>query len=111
METLIILICILIFIIIALIAYSIIQIKLFGIKVQDFWSFIEANQTLDNLNGFAKKYDKMTSQEQIIYLVEAEKIFVAFDKIPADLWEEEYEKYKKVLNKYSDIKKYRWTQN
>ena len=44
-----ILIYILIFIIFALIAYAVLQIKLFGMNVKDFWSFIEANQNLDML--------------------------------------------------------------
>ena len=47
-------------------------------------------------------------QEQIIYLTEAEKIFKAFDKVPNELWEEEYEKYRKVLSKYQDIRMLRW---
>ena len=42
-----ILIYILIFIIVALIGYAVVQIKTFGMNVKDFWSFIEANQTLD----------------------------------------------------------------
>ena len=42
------------------------------------------------------------------YLAEAEKIFTAFDKVPPELWDEEYEKYKEVLKKYNDIKMLRW---
>lgn len=102
---------ILIFIIFLLLAYAIFQIKLFGIKIKDFWSFIEANQTLDKLDCFAKQYEKMSSNEQVIYLTEAEKIFKAFDKIPTELWEEEYTKYRKVLEKYKDIKMIRWSSN
>ena len=101
----------LIFVIFALIAYAILQIRLFGMKVKDFWSFIEANQILDRLYHFAKQYEKMSSQEQIIYLAEAEKIFKAFDKVPDELWEEEYDKYKEVLTKYKDIKMLRWVSN
>lgn len=99
---------ILVFIIFALIAYAILQIKLFGMKVRDFWSFIEANQMLDKLYKFANQYENMSSQEQIIYLTEAEKIFNAFDKVPNELWEEEYDKYRKVLSKYQDIRMLRW---
>ena len=57
---------------------------------------------------FAKQYQSMSPQEQIIYLSEAEKIFIAFDKVPEQLWDEEYEKYKQVLKKYKDIKMFRW---
>ena len=99
---------ILIFIIFSLVAYAILQIKLFGMNVKDFWSFIQANQVLDNLYAFAKKYDNMSTQQQLIYLVEAEKVFNAFEKVPDALWEEEYEKYNEVLSKYKDIKMLRW---
>lgn len=101
---------ILIFIIVALVIYAVLQIKLFGMKVKDFWSFIEANQMLDKLYRFAKQYENMSSQEQLIYLAEAEKIFTAFDNVPDSLWEEEYDKYKTVLSKYKDIKMVRWAE-
>lgn len=99
---------ILIFLIFALIAYAVLQIKLFGMKVKDFWSFIEANQMLDKLYKFAKQYENMSPQEQIIYLSEADKIFRAFENVPSELWEEEYDKYREVLKKYKDIRLIRW---
>lgn len=102
---------ILVFVVFGLALYAIMQLKLLGIKIKDFWSFIEANQMLDKLYHFAKQYQKMSSQEQVIYLSEAEKIFTAFDKVPEELWEEEYEKYKQVLKKYNDIKMFRWASN
>ena len=108
MKELITLIYVLIFGIIALIAYAIMQIKLIGLNVKDFWSFIEANEMLDKLYKFARQYENMSPQEQIIYLAEAEKIFNAFDNVPDTLWEEEYDKYKEVLKKYKDIKMLRW---
>ena len=108
MKTLLLVVYILIFLIVALILFAITQIKLLGIKVKDFWDFIEANQMLDKLYRFAKQYQSMSPQEQVIYLAEAEKIFTAFDKVPEELWDEEYEKYKQVLSKYNDIKMYRW---
>ena len=101
---------ILIFIIFALIAYAVMQLKLFGIKIKDFWTFIDANQMLDKLYKFAMQYENMSPQEQVIYLSEAEKVFNAFDKVPDALWEEEYDKYKEVLNKYKDIKMFRWAE-
>ena len=102
---------ILIFIIFALAAYAVMQLKLAGIKVKDFWSFIEANQMLDKLYAFSKRYEKMSVQEQLIFLMEAEKVFDAFDKVPKVIWEEEYEKYMDVLNVYKDIKVLRWASN
>ena len=102
---------VLIVIIFALVLFAIAQIKLAGIKVKDFWSFIEANQILDKLYRFAKKYERLTPQEQLIFLKEAEKVFSAFDKVPDMLWEEEYQKYMEVLDKYKNIKVVRWSQN
>ena len=101
----------LILIILILSLFAIAQIRLAGMKVKDFWSFIEANQMLDKLYKFSVKYDKLSSTDQLIFLSEAEKIFNAFDKIPDMLWEEEYQKYMKVLDKYKDIKMVRWVQN
>ena len=111
MEKILLVIYILVFIIFALLAYAVMQIKLLGIKVKDFWSFIEANEMLYKLYRFARQYQKMSPQEQIIYLTEAEKIFTAFDKVPKELWDEEYEKYKQVLKRYNDIKMLRWASN
>ena len=102
---------ILIVIVIGLVLFAIGQIKLAGIKVKDFWDFIEANQTLDKLYRFAKKYEKLTPQEQLIFLSEADKVFNAFEKVPDMLWEEEYQKYMDVLDKYKSIKVARWNQN
>ena len=108
---LIVILYVLIFIIFALVLFAIAQIKFAGIKIKDFWSFIEANQTLDRLYAFSKKYEKLSVQEQLIYLKEAEEIFNAFDKVPNALWEDEYEKYNTVLEKYKDIKMLRWANN
>lgn len=105
------LIYILILIIFALVGYSVVQIKLFGITVKDFWNFIEADQTLERLYNFSQKYDKLTAQEQILYLREAELIFEAFDKMPKELWAEEYDKYSTILEKYKEIKMIRWAEN
>lgn len=109
--TLLILIYVLIFIIFALILFAIAQIKAAGMKVKDFWGFIEANQILDKLYRFAKKYERLTPQEQLIFLSQAEKVFTAFDKVPDMLWEEEYQKYMDVLDRYKNIKVLRWSQN
>lgn len=109
---LIIIVYILIFIIFGLIAFSILQLKLAGIKVKDFWSFIQANQMLDKLYAFSKRYQAMSQQEQIIFLSEAEKVFDAFDKIPDMVWEDEYRKYSQVVEAYKNIRLSRWnTQN
>ena len=101
---------ILLIFIVILIAMSVVQIKMAGIKVKDFFSFIDANQKLDSLSVFAKKYDKMSPQEQVIYLAEAEKIFNSFDKIPETVWEDERDKYSKVLDTYKNIRVMRWNE-
>ena len=97
--------------IIILIAMSIVQIRMAGIKVKDFWGFIQANQMLDKLYVFSKKYNNMSPQEQIIFLSEAEKVFSAFDKIPDMVWEDEYRKYSQVLDAYKNIRVSRWSEN
>ena len=107
--TLLAIIYVLIFIIFALIAYAVMQIKLAGIEVKDFWSFIEANQILDKLYEFSKKYETLTPQQKVVYLMEAEKVFTAFDKIPNIIWEDEFKKYDAVLKKYKEIKIERWS--
>ena len=99
---------ILIFIIITLIMVSIMQINMAGIEVKDFWSFIKANEELDKLYLFSKKYNKMSPQEKIIFLQETEKMSNAFEKIPSIIWEDEYSKYRDVMDTYRDIKVDRW---
>ena len=105
-----IIIYILIIIIFALVALSVVQIRSSGMKVKDFWGFIRANQMLDRLYRFARQYERLSSTEQLIFLKEAERVFDAFDKVPNMLWEEEYQKYMDVLDRYKDIKLVRWEQ-
>lgn len=102
---------ILIILIFILMMFAYVQIKIAGMNVKDFYSFIEANQTLDKLYRFSKEYEKLSSQDQLIFLSEAEKVFEAFNKVPDLLWEEEYQKYMDVLDKYKDIKMVRWEKN
>ena len=111
MNVLWVIVYILILVIFYLVAFAVFQIKSAGMKVKDFWSFVKANETLDKLYRFAKRYEKLSPQEQVIFLAEAEKVFSAFDKVPDLLWEEEYNKYMEVLNKYKDIRVVRWTSN
>ena len=98
----------LLLIIVMLIALAVFQIKMAGMNVKDFWSFIKANVTLDKLYAFSKKYEKLTTNEQLVFLREAERVFDAFDKVPNVLWEEDYQKYMEVLSKYKDIRLVRW---
>ena len=101
---------ILVLVVFALAGYAIVQIRLYGITVKDFWKFVEANQTLDKLYEYSKRFDTLSPQQQILYLREAEAIFDAFDKMPHELWEEEYDKYATILDKYKEIKMKRWAQ-
>ncbi len=100
----------LIFIIFALVAISVLQIRMAGIKIKDFVGFIQANEMLNKLYQFSKKYKMMSPQEQVVFLAEAEKVFEAYDKIPTIVWEEEYRKYSEVLQTYQNIKVMRWTE-
>ena len=106
--TLLTIIYILVFLIFALIAFAVMQIKMAGLNVKDFFTFIQANEMLDKLYRFAVRYEKLTPMEQLIFLKEAEKVFNAYEKVPEVLWEDEYQKYMEVLNKYKDIKVLRW---
>lgn len=111
MAILLVIIYMLVLVIFGLVVFAVMQIKMAGLTVKDFWSFIEANQELDKLDRIAKKYEKMSTTQQIVFLKEAEKIFNAFDKVPASIWEEEANKYQNVLEAYKDIKVMRWIEN
>ena len=111
MAILLFIIYMLILVIFGLVVFAVMQIKMAGLTVKDFWTFIEANQELDKLDKIAKKYEKMSTTQQIVFLKEAEKIFNAFDKVPASIWEEETNKYQNVLDVYKDIKVMRWIEN
>ena len=98
----------LLIVVIMLVGLAVAQIKMAGMNVTDFWSFIKANETLNKLYAFSKKYEKLTTNEQLVFLREAERVFDAFDKVPNVLWEEDYQKYMEVLSTYKDIKLVRW---
>ena len=104
-------ILILFFIIIMLIAFAVMQIKMAGIEVKDFWSFVKANDDLDKLYAFSKYYSRMSPQEKIIFLKETEKMSDAFEKIPSMIWEDEYSKYRDVMDIYRNIKVERWKES
>ena len=104
-------IVILVIVIISLIAFAVMQLKMAGIEIKDFYSFVKANENLDKLYVFSKKCNSMSPQEQVIFLSEAEKVFNAFDKIPDIIWEDEFKKYDEVLKKYKEIKMERWISN
>ncbi len=99
---------ILLLIITASVCYTVVQIKLYGMNVKDFWTFIKSIQDLDILYKFSKRYENMSPQEQLIFLSEAEKMFSAFDKVPSQIWEDEYDKYSHILEVYRSIRMIRW---
>ncbi|MBR3152870.1 MAG: hypothetical protein IKF52_04640 [Clostridia bacterium] len=111
MSFILMIIVMLVLMILFLVGFAVMQIKAAGMNVKDFWSFIKANETLDKLYAFSKKYEKLSTNEQLIFLREAEKVFDAFDKVPSAIWEEEYQKYMEVLSTYKDIKIVRWESN
>lgn len=104
------LIGLLVLIIVGLIVFSIMQIRAAGMKIKDFVDFIQANEILDNLYEVSKKYNKMSQNQQIVFLMEAEKVFSAFEKVPDMLWEDEYQKYSQILDIYRNIKITRWNE-
>ena len=98
----------LIFVIVGFIGLTCMKIKLAGMEVKDFFEFILAINDLDSLYIFSKNNKEMTKNEQVAFLKEAEKIFNIFEKIPSIIWEDEYEKYNKVLETYRNIRVLRW---
>ena len=84
---------VLVFIAVSLVLLAIFQIRMAGIKIKDFYGFIQANQMLDKLARFARRYENMSPQEQVIYLKEAE---------------DQYREYQKVLDAYKNIRVMRW---
>ena len=96
--------------IIAVIGVICIKIKLAGMNIKDFFEFVLAINDLENLYVFSKNNKKMTKNEQTIFLKEAEKLFSIFERIPSIIWEDEYEKYEKVLETYKDIRVLRWAE-
>ena len=90
----IVIICVLVTIILFLTFIAIYQIKMAGMEVHDFVSFIKANDTLNKLYAFSIKYEQLTPQQQVLFLQEADTIFDAFGKVPDALWEDDYQKYK-----------------
>lgn len=100
-------------IIIGIVSYMIYNIKMAGMEVNDFWDFIKSVEKLKKLYAFSKIYENLDIQEQIIFIKEAEQVFSAFEKVPTKLWEDEYQKYMKVLNRYQKEKLKHWkiTQN
>ena len=101
-------IVILLMIIVFLAVLAVMQIRMAGMDSNDFWSFIKANETLNKLYAFSVKYEKLTPQQQVLFLKEADEVFEAFRKVPDALWEDDYEKYMEILNKYKDIRITRW---
>jgi len=111
MDFILVVIYILVLLIFSLCALAVLQIKLAGIKVKDFWGFVEANRNLEKLYRFSKYYDSMSPQEQVIFLQQAEELFDAFDKVPEIVWEDEHSKYVFVLDTYKNIKLARWSKD
>ena len=114
MEGILITVALLLFtIIIAIVSYMVYNIKMAGMEVNDFWDFIKSTEKLKKLYAFSKIYENLDVQEQIIFIKEAEQVFSAFEKVPTKLWEDEYQKYMKVLNRYQKEKLKHWkiTQN
>ena len=98
-------------IIIAIVSYMIYNIRIAGMEVNDFWDFIKSTEKLKKLYAFSKVYENLDIQEQIIFIKEAEQVFSAFEKVPTKLWEDEYQKYMKVLNRYQKEKLKYWKVN
>lgn len=100
----------LIFIIVGFFGMVCMKIKSAGMDIKDFFEFVLAINDLDSLYIFSKSNKEMTKNEQVAFLKEAEKVFSIFEKIPSIIWEDEYEKYSKVLETYRNIRVLRWAE-
>lgn len=99
-----------IFVVISVFAMICLKIKASGMNIRDFFEFVLAINDLDNLYLYSKNKSNMTKSEQNIFLKEAEKLFSKFEKVPSIIWEDEYEKYEKVLETYKDIRLLKWSE-
>lgn len=99
-----------IFVVSSVFAMICLKIKASGMNIRDFFDFILAINDLDNLYLYSKNKSNMTKSEQNIFLKEAEKLFSKFEKVPSIIWEDEYEKYEKVLETYKDIRLLKWSE-
>jgi hypothetical protein len=86
------------------------KIKASGMNVKDFFEFVYAINDLDNLYIYSKNNVSMTETEQKMFLIEAEKLFSKFEKIPSIIWEDEYDKYRQVLETYKNIRLLKWSE-
>ena len=68
MNYLITIICILSFFVILLLLIAVSQIKLAGMEVRDFWTFLKANETLNKLYAFSLKYENLSPGQQLEFL-------------------------------------------
>lgn len=100
----------LIFFVCTVVGVVCLKIKASGMNVKDFFEFITAINDLDNLYMYSRSNIKMTDKEQTLFLKQAEDLFSKFEKIPSMIWEDEYEKYSKVLETYKDIRLLKWSE-
>ena len=84
------------------------QINLAGMDVRSFYDFVNAHSKIDKMYFFAKKYQKMSRHDRDLFLEEAKKIFDAYDNVPTEMWEENYEKYMLLLDRYHKLKIDAW---
>ena len=80
-------IVILLMVIVFLAVLAVMQIKMAGMEVKDFWSFMKANETLNKLYAFSLKYEKLTPQQQMKFLMLLEKYQTHYGKkIMKSIW-------------------------
>ena len=72
----------LLIVVIMLVGLAVAQIKMAGMNVKDFWSFIKANETLNKLYAFSKKYEKLTTNEQLFFYVKLREFLMLLIKFP-----------------------------
>jgi len=102
---------ILVLISILVLIYIKMQLSSIGLTITEFLEFIKANEVLEKLNNRTYTYQNFNDDDKLIFLIESERVFKIFDKVPNVLWEDLYPAYNNVLNTYRDIKLLRWVEN
>ena len=79
-----------------------------GLTWKDVFEYIDASSKLYELEIKAKKSDKMSWNQQLLFMQDAEKMFKAYDKMPDVIKSNEYAEYKDIVDAYQRIRCLRW---
>lgn len=108
MEIILVVAIVLMIIIGVLAAFTLYNVNQAGMSANTFYNFILANVKLHKLYKFTLKYEKLTREDQLLFINEAKEVFDIYDKVPTLLWEEDYNTYMVVLDRYQKLRQEAW---